>query len=142
MQSAGKLAAFAVNEERPMSTASSVRNENAVILFRWFVDERMAFGEQGKGMDQAFSALVEVSPQTWSVMKKGSLRIGDEIARRIECRTGKPEGWLDGDHRDDGESWSRADEREVAQLALAAFRRSDASGRVLLAKLIEDFRAD
>lgn len=125
-----------------MSESESVRNANALIVFHQFARERMAFGEPGNGLDQAFADLVEVNPRVWSTIKAGKKPIGDVVARRIECRTGKPEGWLDGTHREDHVSWLRPDEQELALLALAAFRRSDSEGRARLAKLIEDFKAE
>jgi hypothetical protein len=125
-----------------VSESESLRNTNALIAFNQFARERIAFGEPGNGLDQAFADLVEVSPQVWSGIKAGKRRIGDAIARQIECRIGRPEGWLDGVHEEDHESWLRPDEQELTRLALAAFRRSDSEGRARLAKLIEDFKAE
>ena len=125
-----------------MSESENFRTTNALIAFHQFARERMAFGEPRKGMDQAFADLVEISPRTWSAIKSGKERIGNVIATKIECRTGKPEGWLDGAHREDHVSWLNADEQELAALALAAIRRSDADGRARLAKMIEDFKPE
>lgn len=125
-----------------MSESESVRNANALIAFNQFARERIAFGEPGNGLDQAFADLVEVAPQVWSGIKAGKRRIGDVIARRIECRTGKPEGWLDGVHQEDHVSWLRPEEQELTRLALEAFRRSDSEGRARLAKMIEGFKAE
>ncbi len=125
-----------------MSESESVRTTNAIIAFHQFVRGRMAFGGQSKGMDKAFAALVEISPRTWSVIKSGKLRIGDVVAAKIECRTGKPGGWLDGAHREDHVSWLNREEQDLVLLVLAAIRRSDVDGRARLAKTIEDFKPE
>lgn len=102
----------------------------------------MALGEPANGMDQAFAELVEIEASVWSAIKNGKRTVSDSTARQIECRAGKPEGWLDGAHREDHVSWLRPDEHELALLALAAIRRSDADGLARLAKLIENFGAE
>ena len=61
----------------------------------------------------------------WSQIK-GSRAIGDKLARQIERHTGKPPGWLD-EAREPASTTPA--ERTFLELALAAYRGTNATGR-------------
>jgi hypothetical protein len=101
------------------------RRHNALALFQAHAERALADGAPPKGLEQAFAALVEISPSMWSQIK-ASRPIGDKLARQIERHCGKPKGWLD-EVRDSGAP--TPGERAFLELALAAHRATDASGR-------------
>jgi len=73
------------------------RRHNLHALYQAFAQERLQQDPTAQGLEAAFAARIEVSPSTWSMIKK-SRPIGDKLARQIESHAGKPAGWLDGDH--------------------------------------------
>lgn len=103
-----------------------IRRANAVALYQTFLQERIAAGEAPKGLDQAFAALLEISPSMWSQIKSAR-PISDKLARQIEHHTQQPSGWLDGAHATTAEA-DAAEERFVA-LARQAWRAANAPGK-------------
>ena len=101
------------------------RRVNALALFQAFSEKAMAAGAPPKGLEQAFAARIQVSPSMWSQIKS-SRPIGDRLARQIEGHCGKPAGWLDQAHADDTPTPA---ERSFLELALAAYRATNAEGR-------------
>jgi hypothetical protein len=94
-------------------------------LFQQFAESRMRAGEPPKGMEQAFAQALQVSPSMWSQIKS-SRPIGDKLARQIEAACGQAHGWLDEPHDAPGTS---PGEQQFLDLALRAFRATNASGR-------------
>ena len=68
--------------------------------------------------------------------KAGSRDISDSLARQIETSLGLENGWMDEVH-DDAPLTSA--EESFLQMALDAYRRTDAGGRSSLRKLVKDF---
>lgn len=101
------------------------RRANALALFQAHAERALATGAPPKGLEQAFAATLEISPSMWSQIKS-SRPIGDKLARQIERHCGKPKGWLD--EARDADVLTPA-ERAFAELALAAYRSTDAAGR-------------
>lgn len=66
-----------------MQDVSTVRRINLSVLMDQF--ERQS----------DFARQLETSPSHLSQMKKGNRNIGNELARKIEERMGKPRGWMD-----------------------------------------------
>jgi hypothetical protein len=101
------------------------RRSNALALFQAHAERALAGGAPPKGLEQAFAAALEISPSMWSQIKS-SRPIGDKLARQIERHCGKPKGWLDAAREPDAPTPA---ERAFADLALAAYRATDAAGR-------------
>lgn len=101
------------------------RRVNALALFQAFSERALAAGGAPKGLEQAFAAEIQVSPSMWSQLKS-SRPIGERLARQIEGHCGKPAGWLDVAHADDSPTPA---ERSFLELALAAYRATNAEGR-------------
>lgn len=116
------------------------RSANILMLYRQFVREQYAFASSASGLGHAFSCLIEVDRNFLRKVRAGSLSVGDELARQIECRTGKPEGWLDGEYQDDGSSWLNADAQVFAGEVLAALRMLDAIAASALVSAIGRYR--
>ena len=110
------------------------RRENALSLFQAYAAKALAFGTPPKGLEQAFAAQLQISPSMWSQIK-ASRPIGDKLARQIETRCGKPEGWLD---RPNTTAALAPAERAFLELALAAWRESDPEGRRRLTEQIRN----
>ena len=102
-----------------------LRRANALALFQAHAERALAAGAPPKGLEQAFAAALEISPSMWSQIKS-SRPIGDKLARQIERHCGKPKGWLD--EARDADVPTPA-ERAFTELALAAYRSTDAAGR-------------
>jgi hypothetical protein len=109
----------------PVPNLTLVRRQNAVQLFQQFAESRMRAGEPPKGLEQAFAQALQVSPSMWSQIKS-SRPIGDKLARQIEVACGQPGGWLDEPHEAPGLS---PGEQQFVELALKAFRATNAGGR-------------
>lgn len=108
-----------------MQNTTVTRRQNVLVLFQAFAEQAMARGAPPKGMEQAFAAVLQVSPSMWSQIKS-SRPIGDRLARQIEARCARPDGWLDEVHAPAGPS---AAEAAFLALALAAYRATNAAGR-------------
>lgn len=101
------------------------RRRNALALFQAHAERALSGGAPPKGLEQAFAAALEISPSMWSQIKS-SRPIGDKLARQIERHCGKPKGWLDEPRDSDAPTPA---ERAFIDLALAAYRATDAAGR-------------
>lgn len=101
------------------------RSQNALALFQAYAARALASGTSPKGLEQAFAAMVQVSPSMWSQIKS-SRPIGDKLARQIEQHHGKPAGWLDEAH--DSDVLTPA-ERAFLDVALKAWRATNSAGR-------------
>ncbi|OUM04549.1 hypothetical protein A8M77_02010 [Variovorax sp. JS1663] len=77
----------------PSDALFPVRKGNALILYREFIDKEVAAGAT-YGLEKRFSELLGIHASLWSQLKKGR-PIKDALARQIEHRTGRPQGWLD-----------------------------------------------
>ena len=108
-------------------TDSLARNRrlNALALFQAHAERALGGGAAPKGLEQAFAATLQISPSMWSQIKS-SRPIGDKLARQIERHCGKPLGWLDEERASD---LATSAERAFLDLALAAHRATNASGR-------------
>lgn len=108
-----------------------------MIAFAQFARQQMALGREAKGIEQDFAGHIDVSPQTWSQIKSGRA-INDALAAQIECRAGKPPGWLDAEQLDDQTSWLNSDEQDLALAALALLRRLDPESKARFLKGLDD----
>jgi hypothetical protein len=108
-----------------MSNPTITRRRNALALFQEYAEKQLSSGTAPKGLEQAFAAKLQVSPSMWSQIKS-SRPIGDKLARQIEARCAKPEGWLD--HEREASVLSSA-EKAFLNLALRTWRSTNAAGR-------------
>lgn len=111
-----------------MSNITLTRRQNALALFQEHAEQAMAGGAPPKGLEQAFAARVQISPSMWSQLKSAR-PIGDKLARQFEVLCGKPAGWLDETRKS---SVLTPAETEFLDLALAAWRATNAAGRKAL----------
>jgi hypothetical protein len=105
-----------------------VRRRNVQALFQDFAEQALAQGGAPKGLEQAFAATLQISPSMWSQIKS-SRPIGDKLARQIEACARRPAGWLDEERVSTEPSPA---ERAFMDLALAAYRATNAAGRKAL----------
>lgn len=112
----------------PVSNTTLTRRQNALALFQEYAEKALASGASPKGLEQSFAAALQVSPSMWSQIKS-SRPIGDKLARQIEHACGRPAGWLDAARKTAGPS---AAEAAFLELALAAWRATDSTGRKAL----------
>ena len=110
------------------SNLTMIRRQNALALFQAYAEKALAGGAPPKGLEQAFAAQLQVSPSMWSQVKS-SRPIGDKLARQIETHCGRPSGWLDEPQASPTPS---AAEAAFLELALAAYRATNAAGRKAL----------
>jgi hypothetical protein len=110
------------------------RRQNALALFQDYAEKALASGIPPKGMEQSFAAVLQISPSMWSQIKS-SRPIGDKLARQIEVLCAKPAGWLDTARAAAGPS---AAEAAFLELALAAYRATNAAGRKALRKQLRE----
>jgi len=111
-----------------VSNTTITRRQNIVDLFQAYAEKTLASGAPPKGLEQAFAATLEISPSMWSQIKS-SRPIGDKLARQIERHCGRPAGWLDEEHADEGVS---VGEQQFLALALKAWRATNSDGRKAL----------
>jgi hypothetical protein len=104
------------------------RRRNVLALFTAYAEIELAAGTPPKGLEQAFAARLQISPSMWSQIKT-SRPIGDKLARQVEAHAGKPVGWLDEDR---GSASLTPGEKAFVDLALAAWRATNAAGRKAL----------
>ena len=123
MSTTATINSFAVAAFPHVPHLTLTRRANAVALYQNFLQERIAAGEAPKGLDQAFAALLEISPSMWSQIKSAR-PISDKLARQIEHHTGQAAGWLDAAH-DELAKPDEAEERFV-MLARTAWRYANA----------------
>ena len=117
---------------------TTIRRQNVLSLFQIFAEERIAAGDQPKGLEAAFAARLGVSGATWSMAKSGSRPIGDKLARQIEHSCGKAAGWLDEEREPQGLT---AAEQQFLAMALQSWRSTNSDGRKQLRALIKQFRS-
>lgn len=117
-----------------MAPISTIRRQNATSLFQVYAEERIAAGDQPKGLEGAFAELLGISSATWSMAKSGKRPIGDKLARQIEHYTGKPPGWLDEER--EAEGLTQAEQQFLAS-ALKAYRETNSDGRKQLRQFIK-----
>lgn len=110
-----------------------IRRANALALFQAFAEKALAAGAGPKGLEQEFAAQLQISPSMWSQIKS-SRPIGDKLARQIERHCGREGGWLDAER----ESLTPGPaEKAFLDLALAAWRATNAAGRRSLRKQLQ-----
>ena len=112
-----------------MPDRTLIRRRNVLALFQAHAGQALASGEPPKGLEQAFATRLQISPSMWSQIK-ASRPIGDKLARQIETLAGRPVGWLDVSHEGaDMAAKPTAAEAAFLELALSAYRSTDAAGR-------------
>jgi len=114
---------------------TKLRRQNAVALYREWAQERLAAGDNAKGLEQSFAAAIQLSPSMWSQIKSAR-PISDKLARQIESHLGKPRSWLDADHGDTAAP--DAAENHFLEVARAAWRATNAKGRRELLRSMRD----
>jgi hypothetical protein len=120
-----------------LANITLTRRRNVLALFQMFAEKALAAGESPKGLEQAFAAVLQISPSMWSQIK-ASRPIGDKLARQIEVLSDKATGWLDEPRKPEALS---AAETAFLELALVAFRNANAAGRKALRLQLEAARA-
>ena len=120
-----------------MPNITLTRRRNALTLFQAYAENAMAGGMPPKGLEQSFAAAVQISPSMWSQIKS-SRPIGDKLARQLEKLCGKSTDWLD-EARDDATPTPA--EKAFQELALAAWRASNAAGRRALRQHLKEIVA-
>jgi hypothetical protein len=110
-----------------------IRRRNALGLFQHFAETQMRAGVPPKGMEQAFAQTLQISPSMWSQIK-ASRPIGDKLARQIESACERAAGWLDEEREPQGLSPA---EQQFLDLALKAWRTTNADGRKRLKQLVK-----
>jgi len=118
---------------QPVPNPTVIRRRNALGLFQQFAESQMRAGVPPKGMEQAFAAQLQISPSMWSQIK-ASRPIGDKLARQIEVACKQPGGWLDEEREPQGLSPA---EQQFLDLALKAWRATNADGRKRLKQLVK-----
>lgn len=118
-----------------MPSSSTIRRQNVVDLFQRFAEDKIAAGEQPKGLEGLFAAHLEVSGAMWSMVKSGARPVGDKLARQIERRCQVPAGWLDEEREPQGLSQA---EQQFLALALKVYRQATSSGKKQLRALLKD----
>lgn len=116
-----------------MADSTLVRRQNVLILFQAHAEQALATGAPPKGLEQAFAAVLQISPSMWSQIKSAR-PIGDKLARQIEALCTRPAGWLDEPHHD---APPGAAEKAFMELALAAWRASNSAGRKALRQQLQ-----
>lgn len=111
-----------------MHNVTVARRQNALALFQDYAEKALASGQSPKGLEQSFAATLQISPSMWSQIKS-SRPIGDKLARQIEAMAGRPAGWLDEAR---ASAQPSAAEAAFVELALAAYRSTNAAGRKAL----------
>jgi hypothetical protein len=111
-----------------LSNITLTRRQNVLALFQEFAAQSLHAGAAPKGLEQAFAAMLEISPSMWSQVKS-SRPIGDKLARQIEQHCKKAVGWLDEERETDALSPA---ERQFLDLALRAWRAANSAGRKTL----------
>ncbi len=115
-----------------------LRRQNAAALFQAFAERSLADGTSPKGLEQAFAARLQISPSMWSQIKS-SRPIGDKLARQIEQHSDKPAGWLD---EAQAENHISDAEKSFLDLALAAYRATNAKGRSALRAQMKELNGE
>lgn len=108
-----------------MVNITVTRRQNALALFQAYAEKALASGASPKGLEQAFAAMLQISPSMWSQIKS-SRPIGDKLARQIDSACARPAGWLDETRKDTAPSTA---ESAFLELALAAWRSTNNAGR-------------
>lgn len=116
-----------------------VRRENLLLLLREFSQARIARGEPTNGTEKAFAEQLQVSKSLLSQFKS-SRNISDAIAKQIEARCRKHDGWL-SEARTEVAVRPVPGEGTFLALARAAYRAADPEGRNALRTLVTKFRA-
>jgi hypothetical protein len=117
-----------------VSNLTLTRRQNVLALFQDHAEKAIAAGAPPKGLEQAFAAMLQISPSLWSQIKS-SRPIGDKLARQVEAMCGQPPGWLDAEH---AATRPTAAEAAFLDLALAAYRATNSAGRKALRQQMKD----
>lgn len=117
-----------------MVNITRTRRQNALALFQAYAEKALASGAPPKGLEQAFAAILQISPSMWSQIKS-SRPIGDKLARQIESACAQAAGWLDETRKDTVPS---AAEVVFVELALSAWRSTNSAGRKALREHLKD----
>ena len=118
---------------QPVANTTLTRRQNALALFQAHAEQALVAGAAPKGLEQAFAATLQISPSMWSQIKS-SRPVGDKLARQIEVACGKASGWLD---TASVAAQPTAAEQAFLELALAAYRSTNASGRKALREQLQ-----
>ena len=119
-----------------VSSINTIRRQNVLSLFQLFAEERIAAGDQPKGLEGTFAEHLGISSATWSMAKSGKRPIGDKLARQIEHRCGKQPGWLDEEREAGGMTQA---EQQFLSLALKTYRETNSAGRRELRQLLKNW---
>jgi hypothetical protein len=113
------------------------RRQNLLILLQEFAEQHVMTEGATKGADQAFAALLQVSPSRLSQIKS-SIAIGNKLAHQIEVICKRPTGWL-SEYQPD----TKPTQAELAFLALArdVWLKQNSEGKRSLVKAIRSFNS-
>ncbi len=115
---------------------TTTRRLNVLSLFQQWAEERIAAGDQPKGLETGFAEHLGVSSATWSMAKSGKRAIGNRLARQIEVNCGHPAGWLDEEREPQGLTHA---EQQFLALALKTWRDTNSDGRKKLRQTLKDW---
>jgi transcriptional regulator with XRE-family HTH domain len=108
----------------------AIRRENLRLLLREFSQARITAGDPTNGTEKAFAGQLQMSKSLLSQLKS-SRNISDAIAKQIEARCKKSDGWL-SDERTEISSRPVPGEAAFVALARATYRAADREGRARL----------
>ena len=101
-------------QEKHTPNTTVVRRKRLLALLSEFVQEQVSQGQPPKGLEQAFAAVLQISPSLLSQIKKAR-PIGDKLARQVEVMCDRAPGWLD----EEGHEQEAPDPAEEAFIAAA-----------------------
>lgn len=121
-------------------TISHIRRRNLLLQLHQYTRRQLDSGVE-TGSATSFAQAIGVHKSMLSKLKgeegkPGTRDISDPMARQIEAALGLKAGWMDEEHE---EAPLTSAEQSFLEMALAAYRRTDAAGRSSLRKLVKDY---
>lgn len=112
----------------------AIRRENLLLLLREFSQTRIAAGHPTNGTEKAFAEQLQMSKSLLSQLKS-SRNISDAIAKQLEARCKKVDGWLSVSQATMSARAAPGEEAFIA-LARATYRAADRERRTQLRALM------
>jgi len=115
---------------------STIRRNNALILFGEFVAEQAVQGVKPIGMAEMFAKKLQISASMWTQIRSETTQrnISDKLARQIEAACGRPAKWMD--EPQSAEPEVDHGEARFLELARQAYRSQNARGKRALRTLV------
>jgi hypothetical protein len=115
----------------------TIRRSNLLRLLRDFTQVRISSGEPTNGTERLFAEQLQMSKSLLSHLKSAR-PISDAIAKQIEARCRKPNGWLSIEHVEIQTRPALGEDAFVA-LARETYRAADRAERVRLRAVVSAF---